>query len=81
MTILGSYDPTLFNFTEYERVSIITFLLAATSVYVVALNALISVLADSYARVQVHATANRRRERAEVSAYYQTTRHPHYESE
>ncbi len=69
-TILGSYDPTLFNFTEYERVSIFTFLLATTSVYVIALNALISILSDSYAKVQEHATANRRKERAELIVEY-----------
>jgi F0F1-type ATP synthase membrane subunit b/b' len=50
--------------------SILAFILAVTCVLVVALNALISILADSYARVQADATANRRKEQAELVVEY-----------
>jgi hypothetical protein len=71
MTILGSYEPSLLYESQFSTLSILTFVLAVTCVLVVALNALISLLADSYARVQENATANRRREKAEVrSAWF-----------
>jgi hypothetical protein len=70
MTILGSYDPTLLFEVKYSVLSIMTFILAVTCVLVVALNALISILADSYARVQENATANRRKEQAELVVEY-----------
>jgi hypothetical protein len=70
MTILGSYDPTLLFQAKYSVLSILAFILAVTCVLVVALNALISILADSYARVQEHATANRRKEQAELVVEY-----------
>jgi hypothetical protein len=71
MTILGSYEPSLLYDSQFSILSILTFVLAVTCVLVVALNALISLLADSYARVQENATANRRREKAEVrSAWF-----------
>jgi hypothetical protein len=70
MTIIGSYDPTLLFEAKYSVLSILAFILAVTCVLVVALNALISILADSYARVQEDATANRRKEQAELVVEY-----------
>ena len=67
LTILGSYDPSLLYDNPNAALSVFIFVLAVTSVLVVALNALISLLADSYARVQEDATANKRKEKAEVS--------------
>jgi len=72
LTILGSYDPDLLNGGSNSFLAALIFVLAVTCVLVVALNALISVLADSYARVQEHATANRRKERAELIVEYMT---------
>ena len=66
LTILGSYDSALLYESDFSALAILTFIFAITSVLVVALNALISVLADSYARVQENASANRRKEKAEV---------------
>ncbi len=66
LTILGSYEPALLHESPHTTLSILVFVLAVTCVLVVALNALISLLADSYARVQEDATANQRREKAEV---------------
>ena len=66
LTILGSYEPELLYENQFSTLSILIFVLAVTCVLVVALNALISLLADSYARVQEHATANKRKEQAEV---------------
>ena len=66
MVILGEYNPSLLSESEYSVLAIIIFILAVTGVFIVALNALISVLADSYARVQENAAANRRKERAEL---------------
>jgi hypothetical protein len=71
MTILGSYDPTLLFEAKYSVLAIMVFILAVTCVpLVVALNALISILADSYARVHEDATANRRKEQAELVVEY-----------
>lgn len=67
MVVLGEYEPSLLYESEYSVLAIIIFIFAVTGVFIVALNALISVLADSYARVQENAAANRRKERAEVS--------------
>ena len=69
MVILGEYEPSLLYESQYSFLAIIIFVLSVTGVFIVALNALISVLADSYARVQENAAANRRKERAEVSAF------------
>jgi WD40 repeat protein len=70
LTITGSYDPSLLFEARYTVVAIITFILAITCVLVVALNALISILGDSYARVQQNAVANRRRELASLVVEY-----------
>jgi hypothetical protein len=70
MTLLGSYDPALLFEAKYSVLAIAIFILAITTVLVVALNALISILADSYARVQEDATANRRKETAELVVEY-----------
>jgi len=95
LTILGSYDPAMLHESQYSALAIVTFVVAVTCVLVVVLNALISLLADSYARVQengkmrfgllretpttnfslfsnifvsaIIASANRRKEKAEVS--------------
>lgn len=45
-------------------------MLAVTSILVVVLNALISLLGDSYARVQENAIANQRKEKAELIVEY-----------
>ena len=70
MTIIGSYDHTLLFEAKYSVLFILAFILAVTCVLVVALNALISILADSYARVQENATANRRKEQAVLVVEY-----------
>lgn len=70
MTILGEYDSAMLYESKYPAFSIAVFILAVTCVLVVALNALISILADSYARVQENAAANRRKERAELIVEY-----------
>jgi hypothetical protein len=96
LTILGSYDPAMLHESQFSGLAVLTFIVAVTCVLVVVLNALISLLADSYARVQengkmrcgllcetpmtnfsfifsnIHvsallASANRRKEKAEVS--------------
>lgn len=66
LAVLGVYDPAILSDSQFRVLSAIVFVLAVMSVLVVALNALIAVLSDSYARVQERAVANRRRERAEV---------------
>jgi hypothetical protein len=97
LTILGSYDPAMLHESQFSALAILTFIVAVTCVLVVVLNALISLLADSYARVQENgkmrfrmlcetpttkmslllsnillsamlASANRRKEKAEVSS-------------
>lgn len=72
LTILGSYDPVLLYESPYTALAAVLFVLAVTVVLVVALNALISILADSYARVQENSVANRRRERAALIVEYLT---------
>ena len=67
MIILGEYEEGILYESQYTVLAILVFILAVTCVLIVALNALISILADSYARVQENAAANRRKERAEVS--------------
>jgi hypothetical protein len=70
MTILGTYSSGLLDSTQHTGLAILTFVGAVVSVLVVALNALIAVLADSYARVQEKAVANQRKERAELIVEY-----------
>lgn len=70
LTVIGSYDSALLSESRYTVLATITFILAVTCVLVVAFNALISILADSYARVQQNATANRRREVASLCVEY-----------
>jgi Ion transport protein len=70
LTITGTYDTALLFETRYTVLAVISFILAITCVLVVALNALISILGDSYARVQEHAVANRRRELASLIVEY-----------
>jgi Ion transport protein len=70
LTILGSYDEGVLNGSDYSFLAILVFVAAVLSVLVVALNALIAVLSDSYARVQENAVANRRKERAELVVEY-----------
>jgi len=67
MLIVGAYDSPILYESQYTALAILIFVIAVTCVLIVALNALISILADSYARVQENAAANRRKERAEVS--------------
>jgi len=70
LTILGSYDPALLFETQFTALTVVIFILAVTCVLVIALNALISILADSYARVQENAVANQRRELASLCVEY-----------
>ena len=70
LTITGSYDPTLIVDSEYSVLAACIFVLSVTCVLVVALNALISILADSYAKVQENAVANRRKEQAALIVEY-----------
>ena len=66
LTMLASYERSVFNGSHDQLVAIIFFLLAILVVFVVSLNALITILGDSFSRVQENATANRRKELAEV---------------
>jgi WD40 repeat protein len=70
LAVLGVYDPAILSDSRFRVLSAIVFVLAVMSVLVVALNALIAVLSDSYTRVQERAVANRRRERAELIFQY-----------
>jgi Ion transport protein len=72
MTLMGTYDPMLLFDTKHTVVAVITFIMAITCIVVVVLNALISILSDSYAKVQEHAVANRRREIASLIVEYMT---------
>jgi hypothetical protein len=66
LALLGQYDSGMFEDSEYMYLASFLFILAVVVVLVVALNALIALLGDSYSRVQEKATANQRKERAEV---------------
>lgn len=70
LTIMGSYEPSLMYSSSDVLLAVIVFAIAVTVVMVVALNALIAVLGDSFSRVQENVTANRRRERAELIVEY-----------
>lgn len=70
LTVTGTYDTNLLFETQYTFLVVISFVLAITCVLVVALNALISILGESYAKVQQHAVANRRRELASLIVEY-----------
>lgn len=70
LAILGAYDSAIFDKSRFSFLAVLTFVLAVTVVLVVALNALIAVLGDSYSRVQEHSTANRRKEKAELIVEY-----------
>ena len=70
LAVLGVYDPAILYDGQFRILSVLFFVLAVMCVIVIALNALIAVLSDSYARVQENATANRRRERAELIVEY-----------
>lgn len=78
LTIMGSYEPDLLYQNSNTVLAAFTFVLAVTCVLVVALNALISILADSYARVQENATANRRREQAQLIVEYMSLLPPRF---
>lgn len=68
----GNFEEEILYDADWSVLAAITFVLAVTCVLVIALNALISILADSYARVQVNAVANRRREQAGLIVEYMT---------
>lgn len=70
LAVVGAYDSALFEASRYSVLAGVAFAVAITVVLVVALNALIAVLGDSYSRVQEHERANRRRERAELIVEY-----------
>jgi F0F1-type ATP synthase membrane subunit b/b' len=70
LTILGSYESSMIFDSNDILLASIIFVIAVTVVLVVALNALIAVLGDSFSRVQENVTANRRRERAELIVEY-----------
>lgn len=72
LTVMGSYDTMILFETQYTAIAVITFIMAVTCIVVVVLNALISILSDSYAKVQEHAVANRRREIASLIVEYMT---------
>lgn len=72
LTVMGSYDTMIIFETKYTAIAVITFIMAVTCIVVVVLNALISILSDSYAKVQEHAVANRRREIASLIVEYMT---------
>lgn len=70
LTLTSQYDTDTITDAEYQVLAVTTFVMAVTGVLVIALNALISVLADSYARVQQNAVANRRKEVAALIVEY-----------
>ena len=70
LTIIGSYDNAVLHDSDDSILAAIIFAIAVTVVLVVALNALIAVLGDSFSQVQEHLTANRRREKAELIVEY-----------
>jgi len=70
LAVVGAYDSAIFDESQYSLLAGFAFVAAVTVVLVIALNALIAVLGDSYSRVQEHETANRRRERAELIVEY-----------
>lgn len=70
LTIMGSYESQMMYRSSDVVLAVIVFAIAVTVVMVVALNALIAVLGDSFSRVQENVTANRRRERAELIVEY-----------
>jgi hypothetical protein len=69
LTILATYEPSMIYESQHSALAVLVFVAAVTCVLVVVLNALISLLADSYARVQENAAANRRKEKAQVRKY------------
>lgn len=70
LAILGSYESSMVYESNDAILSAIVFVIAVTVILVVALNALIAVLGDSFSRVQENVVANRRRERAELIVEY-----------
>lgn len=70
LTVVGQYETSWLYESQNPTLAIMTFVLAVTSILVVVLNALISLLSDSYARVQENAVANRRREKADLVVEY-----------
>jgi len=70
LSLLSVYDPIIFQGNDNKLLLLLIFFLAVTIVTVVSLNALISILGDSYSRVQEHATANQRMERAQLIVEY-----------
>uniref|UniRef100_A0A7S4HP16 Ion transport domain-containing protein n=2 Tax=Odontella aurita TaxID=265563 RepID=A0A7S4HP16_9STRA len=70
LAVVGAYDPGWFEASRNTVLAGLAFVTAITVVLVVALNALIAVLGDSYSRVQENERANRRRERAELIIEY-----------
>lgn len=70
LAILGAYDQELFENSNFYHFASVVFVLAVTVCLVVCLNALVAILSDSYSRVQEHATANRRKEKAELIVEY-----------
>ncbi len=70
LTIMGSYENAILYESNDIVLAAIVFVIAVTVILVVALNALIALLGDSYARVQENLTANRRWEQAELIVEY-----------
>jgi len=70
LTIMGSYDNAILYEGGNTFLASAVFIIAVTVVLVVALNALIAVLGDSFSRVQENVVATRRRERAELIVAY-----------
>jgi len=66
MSILGDFDTTIFDDVEHSGISYFMFYLAMVLVQVVALNALIALLGDSYSDVESSKNANQRKQRASL---------------
>ena len=64
MSILGDFDTTIFDDVEHSSISYFMFYLAMVLVQVIALNALIALLGDSYSDVESSKNANQRKQRA-----------------
>ncbi|GMH67844.1 hypothetical protein TL16_g04785 [Triparma laevis f. inornata] len=76
MSVLGDFDTGLFDKagmhpSEFSKlVTQLVFLFVVLFITVVALNALIALLGDSYAKVSEFETANKKKERAELICEY-----------
>ncbi|GMI43165.1 hypothetical protein TeGR_g15080, partial [Tetraparma gracilis] len=70
MSVLGDFDTGLFEESPNKVVSQFMFLFVSIFVTVIALNAIIALLGDSYSKVSEQENANKNKERAELICEY-----------